>query len=155
MTYRLPLRAAGLLLALALAPSLAFGQSSDSATPTSTRDDALQTVREFAARRNADEAIQASFRALKDSRTTRTLLDELRRVGSPGPPGQSTSRPGVPVAHPGHVAADVLALYREVLVKIQTHYVDPEKATHHATASARGSTSSSRPWPTPTSWPST
>jgi len=129
VTYRFPLRAAGLLLALALAPSPARGQSTDPASPASTRDESLRTVREFRLKNKPGEAIQASFRALKEFPNDPDLLDELRKSVRQASQADRHRDPAFQSRIMALSASDVLALYHEVLAKIQAHYVDSDKVT--------------------------
>src|SRR4029077_10298943 len=125
--YRFPLRAAGLFVALALAPSPARGQSTDSASPTSTREESLRMVRELRQKNKPGEAIQASFRALKEFPSDPDLLDELRKSVRQASQADRHRDPAFQSRIMAMSASDVLALYHEVLVKIQAHYVDSDK----------------------------
>ena len=129
MTHRFLLRAAGLVLALALAPSAATGQTSDSVTPSPTREDAVRTVRELRQKNKPDEAIQASFRGLKEYPNDADLLDELRKSVRHALQSNRHRDPSFQARILAMTPADVLALYLEVLVKIQTHYIDSDKVT--------------------------
>src|SRR5436190_3073939 len=129
VTYRFPLRAAGLLLALALAPSPARGQTTDSVAPASTRDDSIRTVRELRQKNKPDEAIQASFRALKEYPNDPDLLEELRKSVRQSLQASRHRDPMFQSRIMAMSASDVLALYHEVLVKIQAQYVDSDKVT--------------------------
>ena len=129
MTHRLPLWAAGLVLALALVPSVATGQSIDSAAPTLTREESLRTVRDLRLKNKPDEAIQATFRALKDFPNDPDLLDELRRSVRQALQANRHRDPDFQSRLMAMTPSDVLALYHEVLVKIQTHYVDADKVS--------------------------
>jgi Peptidase family S41 len=116
-------------LALALTPSLALAQSTDSASPTSTREESIRTVRELRQKNKPEEAIQASFRGLKEFPNDPDLLDELRKSVRQALQANRHRDPQFQSRIMAMTAADVLALYREVLVKIQAHYVDSEKVT--------------------------
>lgn len=129
MTYRFPLRAASLLLVFALVPSLAVGQSTDSAPSAPTVEQLLQTARDLRKKNRADEAIQVCFRALNIDRSSAEALEELRKSVRFA---HQSQRHGDVSFHDRVLAmsqADVLALYAEVVAKIQSHYVDVEKVT--------------------------
>jgi Peptidase family S41 len=129
VTHRLPLRAAGLLLALALTPSDALAQASDSASPTSTREESIRTVRELRLKNKPEEAVQASLRGLKEFPNDADLLDELRKSVRQALQANRHRDPQFQSRILAMTSADVLALYHEVLVKIQAHYVDADKVT--------------------------
>src|SRR6476620_9455653 len=79
VTYRFPLWAAGLVMALVLTPRVALAQSTDTASLASTRDESIRTVRELRLKNKPEEAIQASFRGLKEFPNDPDLLEELRK----------------------------------------------------------------------------
>jgi hypothetical protein len=128
VTYRLPLRAAAPLLALVLAPSLAPGQSPDSAA-ANPADDLVKVARGHEKAQRWEDAIQAWWRVLSVDRAN----SEAREAIPKDVRHAFQSRRHRDAAFLDRVLslsqADVLALYREVLVKVQAHYVDPDKAT--------------------------
>ena len=129
MTYRRLLRAFGLLLAFALVPSPAFGQPIESSpTPTTvTVDHLLQTARELRKKNRPDEAIQTCFKALSLDRTNAEALDELRKSVRFALQSQRHRDASFHARIMAMSQADVLALYAEVVAKIQAHYVDVDK----------------------------
>jgi len=127
VTYRFPLRVAGPLLALVLAPSFAPGQSPDSAA--NTADDLIKAARGHEKSQRWGEAIQAWFGVLAADRMNvearEAIPRDIRRL-------HQTDRhrdPGFLDRVLALSQADVLALYREVLVKVQAHYVDSDRAS--------------------------
>jgi hypothetical protein len=129
VTYRYPLRAIGLLVAFALVPSPASGQTTDSASSTVTVEQLLQTARELRKKNRPDEAIQVCFRALGIDRTNADALDELRKSVRFAHQAERYRDASFHARILAMSQADVLALYAEVLAKVQSHYVDVEKAT--------------------------
>ena len=129
MTYRRPLRALGLLLAFALVPSPAFGQPTESLPTTLTVDQLLETARDLRKKNRPDEAIQACFKALNLDRSNADALDELRKSVRFALQSQSHRDASFHARVMAMSQADVLALYAEVLAKIQSHYVDLDKVT--------------------------
>ena len=127
MTYRLPLRAAA-LLALALAPSLAPGQSPDSAA-ANPAEDLVKIARGHEKAQRWEDAIQAWWRVLSVDR----MNAEAREAIPKDVRHAFQARRHRDAAFLDRVLAlsqaDVLALYREVLVKVQAHYVDPDKVS--------------------------
>lgn len=129
MTYRRPLRAFGLLIAFALVPSPAFGQPTESSPIPATVDQLLQTARELRKKNRPDEAIQVCFRALTIDRTNADALEELRKSVRFALQSQRHRDASFHARIMAMTQADVLALYTEVVAKIQSHYVDVEKVT--------------------------
>lgn len=129
MTHRFPLRAAGLLLALALAPGAAPGQTTDPASAAPTVEQFLQSARDARKRNRPDEAIQACFKALNIDRTSADALDELRKSVRFALQAQRHRDPAFHDRVLAMSGPDVLALYGEVLAKVQLYYVDTEKVT--------------------------
>jgi len=129
VTYRFPLWAAGLVMALVLTPSVALAQSTDTASPASTRDESIRTVRELRLKNKPEEAIQASFRGLKEFPNDPDLLEELRKSVRQTLQANRHRDPQFQARIMAMTPSDVLALYHEVLVKIQAHYVDADKVT--------------------------
>lgn len=129
MTYRLPLRAAA-LLALALAPSLAPGQSPDSAAGNSL-DDLVKAARGHEKAQRWEDAVQAWFRVLTADRANtearEAIPNDVRHALRASRYRDAAFLDRVLALS----QADVLALYSEVLTKIQAQYVDPEKVTVH------------------------
>ena len=127
MTYRLPLRACGPLLALVLAPSLAPGQSPD---PTSGNpaDELIRTARGYEKAQRWDEAIQTWFRVLAVDRGNNEAREAIPRDVRHALQAHRHRDSAFLDRVLALSSADVLALYREVLVKVQAHYVDPDKA---------------------------
>jgi hypothetical protein len=127
VTYRFPLRAAA-LLALALAPSLAPGQSPGSAAANSV-DDLVKAARGHEKAQRWEDAIQAWFRVLTADRAN----TEARQAIPADVRHALRATRYRDAAFLDRVLAlsqaDVLALYSEVLTKIQSYYVDPEKVT--------------------------
>lgn len=76
-----------------------------------------------------DEAIQACFRALNIDRTNADALDELRKSVRFALQSQRHRDASFHARVMSMTQADVLALYAEVVAKIQSHYVDLEKVT--------------------------
>jgi hypothetical protein len=130
VTYRLPLRAAA-LLALVLAPSLAPGQSSDSAS-VNPADDLVKLVnvaRGHEKGQRWDEAIQAWFRVLSVDRSNTEAREAIPRDVRHALQSHRHRDAAFLDRVLALSQADVLALYREVLVKVQTHYVDSDKVS--------------------------
>jgi hypothetical protein len=128
VTYRLPLRAAAPLLALALAPSLAPGQSTDSAA-TNPAADLVKVARGHEKAQRWEDAIQAWWRVLSVDRMNADAREAIPKDVRHA----FQARRHRDAAFLDRVLAlsqaDVLALYREVLVKVQAHYVEPDKVT--------------------------
>lgn len=127
MTYRLPLRAAA-LLALALAPSLAPGQSPDSAAGNSA-DDLVKVARGHETAQRWEEAIQAWFRVLSLDRANTEAREAIPKDVRQALRSSRYRDAAFLDRVLALSQADVLALYSEVLVKVQSHYVDPEKVS--------------------------
>ena len=127
MTYRYPFRAAGLLLALALVPNPSSGQTTDSGSSPVTIEQLLQTARDLRKKNRPDEAIQTCFRALSIDRTNAEALEELRKSVRFAHQAQRYRDPSFYARVLAMSQADVLALYAEVLAKVQAQYVDVEK----------------------------
>ena len=128
MTYRLPLRACGPLLAFALAPSIALGQSPDS-SPGNPADELIKTARAHEKAQRWDSAFQSwlAVQAIDRANTdAREAIPRVARLARQSHRHQDAAFLDRVLALS---SADVLALYREVLVKVQAHYVEPEKAT--------------------------
>jgi Peptidase family S41 len=128
VTYRIPLRACGPLLALALAPSIAHGQSPDSG-PANPSDDLVKTARGHEKAQRWEEAIQAWFRVLNADRSNTEARDAIPKDVRHALQAHRHRDPGFLDRVLSLSQADVLSLYGEVLVKIQTHYVDSDKVT--------------------------
>lgn len=126
MTYRHPFRAASLVLALALAQGVAFGQSSET---TPTLEQLLQEARDLRKKNRADEAIQVCFRILVIDRTHADALEELRKSVRHALQSQRHRDPSFHARLLAMSQSDLIALYAEVLTKVQAHYVDAEKGT--------------------------
>ena len=129
MTRRFSLRAFGLLVAVVLASGPAFGQSTDSASSAVTVEQLLRTARELRKKNRPDEAIQACFRALSIDRTNADALEELRKSVRFAHQAQRHRDASFDARVLAMSQADVLALYAEVLAKLQSNYVDVEKVT--------------------------
>jgi hypothetical protein len=127
VTYRCPLRAVGLLLALA--PSFALGQSTDSASPVTTADDLVRVARGHEKERRWEDALQTWFRVLSLDRANLEAREAIPRNVRNALQAHRHRDPSFQARILAMSQADVLALYAEVLVKIQAHYVDPEKVT--------------------------
>jgi hypothetical protein len=127
VTYRLPLRAAA-LLALALAPSFAPGQSPDSAAGSSA-DDLVKAARGHEKVQRWEEAIQAWFRVLSVDRGNNEAREAIPKDARRALQAHRYRDGAVLDRVLALSQADVLALYSEVLAKIQTHYVEPEKVS--------------------------
>ena len=128
MTYRFPLRAIGLLV-LALVPSFVAGQTTDIAPTVVTVDQLLETARDLRKKNRPDEAIQICFKALAIDRSSTEALDELRKSVRFALQAQRHRDASFHARILAMSPADVLALYGEVVAKIQSHYVDVEKVT--------------------------
>jgi hypothetical protein len=122
------LRACGLFLACILVPGTIHGQGSDSAS-TPTVDDLLKSARELRKKNRPDEAIQACFKALTVDRTSADALDELRKSVRFALQTQRHRDASFHARVMAMSQADVLALYTEVVSKIQMQYVDADKVT--------------------------
>jgi hypothetical protein len=129
VTYRSPLRAAGFLVALALVQSPAAGQTTDSAPPTIAVEQLLQSARDLRKKNRPEEAIQVCFRALSIDRANADALEELRKSVRFAHQAQRYRDASFHARVLSMSQADVLALYAEVLTKIQSNYVDVEKVT--------------------------
>ena len=128
MTYRRPLRAAGLFLALLLAPSPAPGQSTESASPVTTAEELVRVARGHEKDRRFDEALQTWFRVLSLDRGNSEARDAIPRAVRNALQAHRHRDPAFLARVLAMSQADVMALYAEVLAKIQGHYVDPDKA---------------------------
>jgi len=126
VTYRLPLRAVGPFLALVLAPSFAPGQSPDSAP---TADELVKVARGHEKALRWEEAIQAWFRVLNVDRTNAEAREAIPRDVRYAMQAHRHRDAGFLDRLLAMTQPDVLALYAEVLVKLQTQYVDADKAT--------------------------
>jgi carboxyl-terminal processing protease len=127
VTYRLPLGALGLATALALVPGIASGQTTESASPLVTAEQFLQSARDLRKKNRPEEAIQACFRGLNVDRTNLDLIEELRLAVRQAMLANRHKDRGFHARVLDMKPADVLALYEEVLVKVQAQYVDAEK----------------------------
>jgi len=121
------LRACGPLLALVLAPSLAPGQSSDSAP--NPADDLVKAARAHEKAQRWGEAIGSWWQVLNVDRANtearEAIARDVRHLHQANRHRDAAFLERVLALSP----ADVLALYREVLLKIQGHYVDADKVT--------------------------
>ncbi len=126
MTYRHSLRAASFVLALALAQGVAFGQSSETSP---TVEQLLQEARDLRKKNRADEAIQVCFRVLSIDRTNADALEELRKAVRHTLQSQRHRDVSFHARLLAMSQSDLIALYSEVLTKVQAHYVDAEKGT--------------------------
>jgi hypothetical protein len=129
VTHRLPLRAIGLVAAFALVQSPALGQPAESAPPAVSVDQLLQTARDLRKKNRPDEAIQACFRALNIDRSNTEALEELRKSVRHALQAQRHRDASFHARIMAMSQADVLALYAEVLGKVQSHFVDADKVT--------------------------
>jgi hypothetical protein len=129
VTHRFALRAAGLLLAFALVPSFAHGQSTELAPTIATVEQLLDSARELRKKNRPDEAVQACFRALSIDRTSVEALDELRKSVRFALRAQRHRDVSFHARVLAMSQADVLGLYAEVVAKIQVHYVDVDKVS--------------------------
>ena len=125
MTYRHPLRAASFVLAVALAQGVAFGQSSDT---TPTVEQLLQEARDLRKKNRADESIQVCFRILGMDRANADALEELRKSVRHALQAQRHRDPSFHARLLAMSQSDLIALYAEVLTKVQAQYVDLDKA---------------------------
>jgi hypothetical protein len=127
VTYRLSLRACGPLLALALVPSLAPGQYPE---PTSgaPAEDLIKTARGHEKAQRWDEAVQTWLQVLVLDRGDADAREAIPRDVRLARQAQRYRDPSFLERVLALSSADVLALYREVLVKVQAHYVEPDKA---------------------------
>jgi hypothetical protein len=128
VTYRLPLRAAGPFLALVLAPSIAPGQSPEP-TAANTLDDLVKVARGHEKAQHWQEAIDAWLRVIAQDRMNSDAREAIPRVARRARQADRQRDPGFLDRVLALSQADVLALYGEVVVKIQAHYVDPDKVT--------------------------
>jgi Peptidase family S41 len=129
VTHRRPLRAAGLILALSLAPSPAHGQSTDADPVTPTADDLARVARGHEKDRRWDEALQAWFRVLSVDRAHPEAREAIPRTVRNALQAHRHRDPSFQARILAMSPADVLALYAEVLTKVQAHYVDPDKVS--------------------------
>jgi hypothetical protein len=127
VTYRLPLRAAA-LLALALAPSLAPGQSPASAAANST-DDLIKAAKAQEKAQRWEDALQTWWRVLTIDRMNAEARESIPKDVRHALQAHRQRDPAFLDRVLALSPADVLALYSEVLVKIQAYYVDPEKSS--------------------------
>lgn len=127
MTYRLPLRACGPLLALALVPSLAPGQSPEP-TPGTPAEELIKAARGHEKAQRWDEAFRAWLVVQYVDRGNAEAREAVPRLARLARQAQRHQDPAFLERVLTLSPADVLALFREVLVKVQAHYVEPEKA---------------------------
>jgi Peptidase family S41 len=126
---RRPLRAAGLFLVLFVAPSPAPGQPTESAPTPTTADDLVRVARAHEKDRRWEEALQTWFRVVTLDRGNLEAREAIPRVVRNALQAHRHRDPAFQARVLAMSQADVLALYAEVLVKVQTHYVDPEKVS--------------------------
>jgi C-terminal processing protease CtpA/Prc len=129
VTYRRPLRAAGLVLALSLAPSTAAGQSTESVSPVTTAEELVRVARGHEKERRWDEALQAWFRVLHVDRMNVEAREAIPRTVRNALQAHRHRDPSFQARLLAMSPADVMALYVEVLGKVQSHYVDADKVT--------------------------
>lgn len=127
MTYRFPTRALGLALALAFSPAASFGQSTDSlSSPAATL---AETARAHEKGRRWEEAFQVWLRVLNVDKANTEARDRLPVVLRHALQSNRHRDPALLARVHAMTQAEALALYAEVLTKIQTYYVDPDKST--------------------------
>jgi Peptidase family S41 len=126
--YRLPLRAIAPLLAFALAPSIALGQSPDSAA-ANPNDELIKVARGHEKAQRWEDAIQAWLRVLNADRANVEARDAIPRDVRHALQAHRHRDIGFLDRVLAMNPADALALYAEVLVKVQAHYVDTEKVS--------------------------
>jgi len=111
-----------------LAPSLAPGQSLDSPSGNPA-DELVKIARGHEKAQRWEEAIQAWFRVLSVDRANADARDaipkDVRHALQAHRHRDAAFLERVLALSP----ADALALYREVLIKVQAHYVDADKVT--------------------------
>ena len=129
MIYRLTLRAVGPFLALVLAPSIAVGQSPDSANSAHPADELIKVARGHEKAFRWEEAIQAWFGVLNVDRSNVEAREAIPRDVRHALQAHRHRDPSFLDRILAMSQPDVLALYAEVLVKLQTQYVDADKAT--------------------------
>jgi hypothetical protein len=127
VTYRFPLRAAA-LLALALAPSIAPGQSPDSAAVNPT-EELVKAARTHEKAQRWEEALQAWWRVLTLDRMNAEAREAIPKDARHALQAHRQRDPQFLDRVLALPPADVLALYSEVLAKLQVYYVDPDKAS--------------------------
>lgn len=128
MTYRLPLRACGPLLALALVPSLAPGQSPDS-TAVNPAEELIKTARGHEKAQRWDDAVQTWLQVLVVDRGNTEAREAIPKVVRHALQARRHRDPAFLDRLLALSQTDVLALYAEVLTKVQAHYVDPDRVT--------------------------
>ena len=126
MTYRLPLRAAGLFLVLV--PSPAPGQAPVSAT-LNPLDDLVKVARGHEKALRWDEALQTWSQVQIADRMNAEAREAIPRVVRHLLQAHRHRDPAFLERLLAMSQADALALYAEVLVKIQAHYVDADKVS--------------------------
>jgi hypothetical protein len=111
-----------------LVPSLAPGQSPES-TSGNPADELIRTARGHEKAQRWEEAIQAWFRVLAVDRANTEAREAIPKDVRHALQAHRHRDPAFLERVLTLSSADVLGLYREVLVKVQVHYVDPDKAT--------------------------
>jgi hypothetical protein len=129
VTDRRPLRAAGLILALSLAPSPAAGQTTETDPAAPTADDLARVARGHEKDRRWDDALQAWFRVLSVDRAHPEAREAIPRTVRNALQAHRYRDPSFQARVLALSPADVLALYAEVLTKVQAHYVDADKVS--------------------------
>ena len=112
VTYRRSLRAAGLFLALLLAPSPAPGQSTESASPATTAEELVRVARGHEKDRRWEEALQTWFRVLTIDRGNADAREAIPRAVRNALQAQRLRDPAFLARVLAMSQADVLALFR-------------------------------------------
>lgn len=126
MTYRFPLRAVGPLLALALAPGLVSAQPTTS-TDSDPISELIKVARGYEKAQRWEEALQAWFRVLTVDRMNAEAREAIPRDVRHAFQANRHRDPAFLDRVLALSQSDALALYAEVLTKVQGYYVDPEK----------------------------
>jgi len=114
------------LLAFALVPSIALGQSPDSAA-ANPNDDLIKVARGHEKAQRWEDAIQAWLRVLNADRTNSEAREAIPRDVRHALQANRHRDVGFLDRVLAMNPADALALYAEVLVKVQAYYVDSDK----------------------------
>lgn len=129
MTYRSAARAVWLTLAVAACPGLARGQSADPTLLAAPAASLADTARRHEAARQWDDAFQTWMKVLAADRAYPDARDRLAACLRNALQAHRHRDPALLSRVLAMTQAEALALYGEVLAKVQDYYVDPEKAT--------------------------
>jgi hypothetical protein len=129
VTYRSAAWAAGLCLAIAVCPGLARGQSADQSSLPTSASSLAELARGHEAARRWEDAFQTWMKVLAADRAYPDARERLATCLRNALQVHRHRDPAMLARVMAMSQAEALALYGEVLTKVQAYYVDPEKVT--------------------------